>query len=134
MNTLKLAFILMGRSYCPNMQDKIINITYRLGSSAGVRLTDKNMSMSRPVYMHASIATPELAANHNTGNGLDHLHSHSWAGSQSQHREWTRLPAHCGMPWFTYNLPFLMLKSVFTLTRDSTSELHSSTRYNRTST
>ena len=33
----------------------------------------KNMSMSGPVYMHASIATPGLAANHHLGNGLDHL-------------------------------------------------------------
>ena len=51
------------------MQDKIINNTYRLGW----RLADKNMSMSRPVYMHASKATPDLAANHHPGNGLDHL-------------------------------------------------------------
>ena len=40
---------------------------------AGVRLTDKNMSMSGPIYMHTSIATPGLATNHHTGNGLDHL-------------------------------------------------------------
>ena len=29
--------------------------------------------MSGPVYMHASRATPGLAANHHPGNGLDHL-------------------------------------------------------------
>ena len=29
--------------------------------------------MSGPAYMHASIATPGLAANHHTGNGQDHL-------------------------------------------------------------
>ena len=51
-----------------------MNNTYQFSSLAGVRLTDKNMSMSGPVYMPASIATPGLAANHNIGNGLDHLH------------------------------------------------------------
>ena len=28
-----------------------------------------------PVYMDASVANPELAAKHLTGNGLDHVHS-----------------------------------------------------------
>ena len=54
---------------CPNAQDKII--TTLTGSA--VRLADKNMSMSGPLYMHASIVTPGLAANHCPGNGLDHL-------------------------------------------------------------
>ena len=58
------------RSHCPNAKDKII-ITL---TGLAVRLADKNMSMSGPVYTHASIATPGLAVNHHTGNGLDHLH------------------------------------------------------------
>ena len=33
-----------------------------------------NMLISGPVYMNASIATPELAANHHPGKWLDHLH------------------------------------------------------------
>ena len=55
------------------MQAEIINNTYRLGGLAGIQLTNKNMSKSRPVNMHASITTPGLAANHNRGNGLDRL-------------------------------------------------------------
>ena len=51
----------------------MINTTYWLGGQPGVLLTNKNMSMNGPVYIHASIATPGLAANHDTGNGLDHL-------------------------------------------------------------
>ena len=31
------------------------------------------MPMSGPAYMHASIAIPELTANHHTENGWDHL-------------------------------------------------------------
>ena len=57
----------------------------------------------------------------------DDEHSHSWACSQSPHWEWMRPHAHCGTPQYTYNLPFLMLKLVFTSTRNSTRELHSST-------
>ena len=41
---------------------------------ADIQLADKDISMSGPVYIHASIATPRLAANHYPGNGLDHLH------------------------------------------------------------
>ena len=55
------------------MQEKIINNTYWLGGPAGIWLTDKNISMSGPAYMHANIATPGLAANHHTGNRQDHL-------------------------------------------------------------
>ena len=54
-------------------QDKTINNTHRLGGPAGIRLTDKNMSMCWPVYMLASIATLGLAAKHRPGNGIDHL-------------------------------------------------------------
>ena len=54
-------------------------------------------------------------------------HVHSWAHSQSTHWEWTRPPVHGGTPQCAYNLPFLMLKWVFTFTCNSTRELHSST-------
>ena len=56
-----------------------------------------------PAYMHASIATPGLAANHHTGNGRDYL------------RIVKRPDAHIIFP------------STFTSTRNSTRELHSST-------
>ena len=36
--------------------------------------TDPAILMSRPVYMHVSIATPELPTNHCPGNGLNNLH------------------------------------------------------------
>ena len=37
-------------------------------------LANKQMPMSGPAYMHASIATPRLTANQHTGNGREHLH------------------------------------------------------------
>ena len=36
-------------------------------------LANKQMSMSEPAYMDASIATTRLTANQHTGNGQDHL-------------------------------------------------------------
>ena len=64
--------IWVWRSYCPNAQDKIINNIYWLGGLAGIWLTDKNMLMSGPVYMHTSIVTPGLAVNPHIGNGRNH--------------------------------------------------------------
>ena len=61
------------RNHCPNMQDEITTLT---GSAA--QLASKNISMSKPVYMHAGIATPELVANHWSENGLDHLRIVEW--------------------------------------------------------
>ena len=96
------------------MQNKTINNTYWLGGLASIRLTEKNVNEQAGIYACE--------------------HSHSWAGSQSPSREWTRPLTHCGTPWCAYDLLFFMLKSVFTLTHNSIHELHSSTIYNRTST
>ena len=60
------------RSHCPYAQDKII--TAHTGSAAQLASSwQTKMSMSGPVYMHASIATAGLVANQYLRNGLDHL-------------------------------------------------------------
>ena len=71
-SALSLRFCLLCsklKKLLPNTQEKIIltNLVARLVSA------NKQMPMSGPAYMHASIATPRLTANQHTGNGRDHL-------------------------------------------------------------
>ena len=43
------------------------------GSTARLTSASKQMPMSGPAYMDASVVTPRLTANQHTGNGRDHL-------------------------------------------------------------
>ena len=109
-------YIDFWRSHCPNAQNKIITT---LTDSAAWLPSGWQTKIRQ--WAGQYIYTPE--------------HSHSWDGSQSPPMEWTRPPARRVTPRCAYNLSFLMLKSVFTSTRNLTrEEIQSSTIYNRTST
>ena len=62
------------------MQDEIINNTYWLGGPAGVQVTDKNMSMSRPVYLlsMSTLAYLLLGWQPITTQGMDQITCTSW--------------------------------------------------------